>query len=292
MQQNNVVRRRPAVWAVPVSRYRDVAQAVGLNLFALALAIVFLLPLLWMVATSLKPTAEVMSQAWLGSHLAWSNYRVAVTAQPYLLWLRNTVLIAVANVAGAVLSSLLVAYGITKVRWFGSRLVFGSVLGTMMIPYQVVMIPLFIVFRNLGWINTYYPLIVPSWFGVPLYIFLARQFLLTIPKEFSEAAVVDGASHLWIFLRVMMPLAKPVIVSIAIFQFLASWSDFLGPLIYLNSSDLYTLSLGVAQFVGQYYTQWNVFMAATFLMVVPVLVVFFALQRYFVQGIVLSGLKG
>jgi multiple sugar transport system permease protein len=292
MQQNNAVRRGPAVWPIPARRYREAVETAGLNLFALALAIVFLLPLLWMVATSLKPTADVMSQSWLGSHLAWSNYRVAVSAQPYLLWMRNTVLIAVANVAGAVLSSLLVAYGITKVRWFGSRLVFGSVLGTMMIPYQVVMIPLFIVFRNLGWINTYYPLTVPSWFGVPLYIFLARQFLLTIPKEFSEAAVVDGASHLWIFLRVMMPLSKPVIVSIAIFQFLASWSDFLGPLIYLNSSDLYTLSLGVAQFVGQYYTQWNVFMAAAFLMVVPVLVVFFALQRYFVQGIVLSGLKG
>ncbi len=273
-------------------RYRRMSGTIILNLMALALAVVFLLPLLWMIATSLKPTSDVMSNAWLGSHLEWSNYYVALTAQPYLLWLRNTIIVTVASVAGAIVSSLLVAYGITKIRWFGSRLVFGSVLGTMMLPYQVVMIPLFIVFRTLGWINTFYPLIVPAWFGVPLFIFLSRQFFLTIPKEFSEAAVVDGASHLWIFLRVMLPLAKPVVISIAIFQFLASWSDFLGPLIYLNSSDLYTLSLGVAQFVGQYSTAWNVFMAAALLMIVPVIVVFFALQRYFVQGIVLSGLKG
>lgn len=273
-------------------RYRRMSGTIILNLMALALAVVFLLPLLWMIATSLKPTSEVMSDTWLGSHLEWSNYYVALTAQPYLLWLRNTIIVTVASVAGAIVSSLLVAYGITKIRWFGSRLVFSSVLGTMMLPYQVVMIPLFIVFRTLGWINTFYPLIVPAWFGVPLFIFLSRQFFLTIPKEFSEAAVVDGASHLWIFLRVMLPLAKPVVISIAIFQFLASWSDFLGPLIYLNSSDLYTLSLGVAQFVGQYSTAWNVFMAAALLMIVPVIVVFFALQRYFVQGIVLSGLKG
>lgn len=292
MQQSSVA--HPTIRARPLvrSRYRRLGGTLVLNLLALALAVVFLLPLLWMIATSLKPTSEVMSSAWLGSHLAWSNYHVALTAQPYLLWLRNTVLITVTSVVGAVFSSLLVAYGITKIRWFGSRFVFGSVLGTMMLPYQVVMIPLFIVFRTLGWINTFYPLIVPAWFGVPLYIFLGRQFFLTIPKEFSEAAVVDGASHLWIFLRVMLPLARPVVISIAIFQFLASWSDFLGPLIYLNSSDLYTLSLGVAQFVGQYTTAWNVFMAAALLMIVPVVVVFFALQRYFVQGIVLSGLKG
>ncbi len=292
MQPSSVARPTMRTSAALRGRYRRMSGTIILNLMALALAVVFLLPLLWMIATSLKPTSEVMSDTWLGSHLEWSNYYVALTAQPYLLWLRNTIIVTVASVAGAIVSSLLVAYGITKIRWFGSRLVFSSVLGTMMLPYQVVMIPLFIVFRTLGWINTFYPLIVPAWFGVPLFIFLSRQFFLTIPKEFSEAAVVDGASHLWIFLRVMLPLAKPVVISIAIFQFLASWSDFLGPLIYLNSSDLYTLSLGVAQFVGQYSTAWNVFMAAALLMIVPVIVVFFALQRYFVQGIVLSGLKG
>ena len=194
---------------------------------------------------------------------------------------------------GDILSSSLIAYAFARLysRWSGP--LFLLVLATLMIPYQVLMIPQFILFKQLGWLNTYLPLIVPTYFGQLFLIFLLRQFFRGIPRDFDDAAKVDGASHLVIFWRIILPLSKPALASVAIFSFMFHWNDYLGPLIYLNSNDLYPTSLGLAQYTANYgATEWNYLMAASLVTLLPCLVVFFIGQRYFVQGITLSGVKG
>jgi ABC-type glycerol-3-phosphate transport system permease component len=228
----------------------------------------------------------------------WSNYARILTPQPesadddFARFLLNTLLVAGMSVLGQVLSSALVGWGFARLRFAGKQPLFIVMLATMMVPGQVGMIPVFMIFRWLGWIDTFLPLIVPAWFGSAFFAFLYRQFFLGIPLELDEAAKVDGCSPIRTFWYVLMPLTQPVTVTVAVFTFLGAWNDFLGPLIYLNSDHKRTLSLALAKFQGAYATDVPGLMAAATLMLIPVLVIYFVSQRALVQGMVMTGIKG
>lgn len=257
-------------------------------------ALLFMLPFLWMVSTSLKPDTQFYAHppVWIPSPFMWSNYPDAVNYITFFLYLRNTVTIAGLATLGALISSSLVAYSLARIPWPGRNLLFVLTVATLMLPFQVTLIPLFLVFRNLGWVNSFLPLIVPHWFGGALYIFLLRQFFMTIPMELSEAARIDGASELRIYWSIILPLARPALATVAIFEFIARWRDYLGPLIYLSNQDLYTLSLGIYEYRSQYGAEWGLLMAASVLITLPIILLFFFMQKVFVQGITLTGIKG
>lgn len=273
-------------------------------LFVLLLgaAAVFVFPLVWMVVTTLKPEDQAASASLSllpdppGStlHHARENY-TTVWNDPSIefpLYLRNTLIVAVLSVIGMTLSSAFVAYGLSKIPWRGRSAVFGTVLVTMMIPFPVLMVPLYLVFRWLGWIDTLRPLWVPAWFGGAFNIFLLRQFFMGIPKELSEAARVDGAGHWTTFWRVIVPLSKPALALVALFHFIYVWNDFLAPLIFITKPDQRTLALGLQLYQSKAgLTPWNLLMAASTLVVAPVLVLFLLTQRAFVRGVAAEGLK-
>ncbi len=275
---------------------RSIRWSRGLVWFLLCSgSLLMTLPFLWMVSTSLKETAQiwVFPPQWLPNPVRWENYTEALTILPFWRYALNTLMITVATTLGVVLTSSLCAYGFARLQFPGRDLIFMIVLTAIMIPYAVLLIPHYIMFRYLGWIDTYLPLWVPVWFGGGAFnIFLLRQFFRTIPAELSDAARIDGASELGIYWRIIMPLAGPALAAVAIFTVLNTWNDFLGPLVYISSQDKFTLALGLAQFRGLYATQWQYLMAASTVVVVPTLVLFFLAQRYFIQGVVLTGLKG
>ncbi len=257
-------------------------------------ALVMIVPFLWLVSTSLKEQRQIFlfPPQWIPDPVVWRNYPEALTVLPFARFVRNTVLVTVITMAGTLLTSSLCAYGFARLRFPGRDLIFMVLLSTLMLPYAVLMIPQYIMFKHLGWIDTYLPLTVPHWFGGGVFnIFLLRQFFRTIPADLTDAGRIDGANELRIFWQIMLPLARPALTVVAIFTFIASWNDFLGPLIYLSSNDKFTIALGLATFKGMYATQWHYLMAASTIMVVPIIVLFFLAQRYFVQGIVMTGLK-
>lgn len=257
-------------------------------------AFLFMLPFLWMLSTSLKSKVQlyVYPPILVPIPPSWVNYPTAVTYIDFFLYLRNTLIIAGAATIGELLSCSLVAYSLARIPWPGRNVLFVVTVATLMLPFQVTLIPLFIVFKNLGWVCDFRPLIIPHFFGGALYIFLLRQFFMTIPMELSEAARIDGASELRIYASVILPLAKPALATVAIFEFIARWRDYLGPLIYLNNQKLYTLSLGIYQYRSQYGAEWGLLMAASVLITLPIILLFFFLQKTFVQGIALTGIKG
>lgn len=257
-------------------------------------SIIFIMPLLWMFSTSLKGDVGLfdLPPKWVPEPFHWENYKKAVQSFPFLRYTMNTVLITSLSMLGAVLSSSFIAYSFAKLRWPGRNIWFIVLLGTMMLPPQVTMIPLFVFFKKLGWIDTYLPLIVPFFFGSAFYIFLMRQFFMTIPKELSEAAKMDGSSELYIWWRIYIPLSKPALATLAIFTFMMAWNDFLGPLIYLNDPNQFTLALGLRGFQQQFGTRWNVMMAASLIVMLPTLILFFSFQKYFIEGVTLTGVKG
>lgn len=268
----------------------------------IALAVLFAAPLVWMIATSIKPESQAASQkvrllpdpiSSTASHAA-ANYSSVwndSTIQ-FPLYLRNTLIIASLGVVGMTLSSAIVAYGLSRVEWRGRGVVFALVLATMMIPFPVIMVPLYMVFRELGWIGTLKPLWVPAWFGGAFNIFMLRQFFRTIPRDLDEAARIDGCSHWSIFWKMIMPLSKPALAVVALFHFIYVWNDFVGPLIFLTHRDQFTLALGLQLYQGQAgNTPWNLLMAASTLMVSPLLLLFLLTQRTFVKGVATEGLK-
>ncbi len=265
----------------------------------LLLGIAFGGPFLWALLTSFKTPQEIFQwpPSLFPAAFQWHNYPDMWHQVPFALYVRNSIVVTVCTLAGQVVSASLVAYGFSRFRFPGRDALFILVLSTLMLPPQVTMIPQFIVYKMLAWLDTYKPLIVPAYFGGGAFaIFLFRQFYLTIPKEYDEAAKIDGASSLTIFVRVLVPMSKPVFTSMAIFSFLGSWNDFFYPLIYLNTMEKFTLQLGLQYFkqaatTGGKPTQ-HYLMAGAMLMTVPCLIVFVALQRYFVQGVVMSGIKG
>lgn len=257
-------------------------------------AAIVLVPLLWTVSTSLKSPAEVFQDSFIPKVWHWENYKNAVTAVPFFLFLKNTLIILIPVMIGTVFSSALCAYGFARFSFKGKRFLFLVLLATMMLPGQVTMIPMFIIFKEAGWVDTFLPLIIPSFFGGGAFnIFLIRQFMRGIPKDLDEAAFMDGASRWSIFTRIMLPLSKPPLIAVAIFTFMGVWNDFQGPLIYLNTNTKYTLALGLSMFKGLYNVEWNMLMAATVLIMLPAIIVFFFLQKYFIEGISLSSaMKG
>ena len=258
------------------------------HVLLIAGSLVFLFPLMWMLSTSLKPIEETMTSppVWIPSTWQWKNYADTVRYIPFLQYTVNTVTIAVLAALGTVASSALVAFSFTRLEWPGRRILFGLTLATMMVPFPVLMVPLYAVFRNLGWIGTLRPLWVPSFFGGAFNIFLLRQFFMRIPRHLGEAMTLDGASELVIFWKIYVPLARPALAVVAFFQFIYSWNDFLGPLLYLLAQDTFTLPLGLQAYQGQLArTSWHFLMAASVMTTLPIVVLFFFLQRSFLKGI-------
>lgn len=257
-------------------------------------AILFLIPLLWMLSSSLKPTYQIFETPprWIPNPPRWENYREALTTLPFALYIRNTAVITLITIVGHLLSCTLIAYAFARLRAPGRDALFVVMLATMMLPYPVTMTPLYVIFNRLGWINTILPLTAPAFFGSAFYIFLMRQFFMTIPRDFEDAARIDGANTLQIIGRIMAPMAMPALATVTIFTFQATWNDFLAPLIYLQRPELYTVTLGLQFFRSTYTTNWAYLMAASLVTTLPVIVVFFGAQRYFIEGITLSGVKG
>ena len=255
----------------------------------------FVLPWLWMISTSLKNPDElaVYPIIWIPDPVRWDNYLEAFSRAEFSRFLGNTVLIAAPSVLGALLSNALVAYGFARIRWPGRDLLFGTLLATLILPGFVTFIPLYLIFKQLNWINSYLPLVVPTFFGNPFFVFLLRQFFMSLPEELADAARVDGASEFRIFLQIILPLSRPALAVVARFQFIGSWNDYFGPLIYINDKALYTISLGIANMRASYgFSNFAWIMAATCMSVLPIIVLFFFAQRTFIEGIALSGLKG
>lgn len=292
---------QPERTAPSKSKRSRTATAI-IQLVLLALSIVYLFPLIWLISTALKPIEETMKSppVWIPSEIQWGNFKDAMVYGadklgyiPFLVYARNTLIVCALVVSGVVVSNTLVAYSFARLRWPGRDFFFAATLATMMVPFPVLMVPTFALFRELDWIGTFRPLWVPAWFGSAFSIFLLRQFFRVIPFELSEAAKIDGASEWRIFRDVVLPLSKPAIAVVALFAFMAAWNDFLGPLIYLLDQDTFTLSLGLQFYQSQHGgTQWNLLMAASTIVIAPVIVLFFFTQRLFIQGIALTGLKG
>jgi multiple sugar transport system permease protein len=268
---------------------------VIIYLLCLAVSAVMLIPLLWLVRSSFMGLKQifVFPPQWIPDPWHWDNYPKALTTIPFFRYFLNTMTILVPSVIGTVATSALAAYGFARLRWPGRDVVFNILMTTLMLPYAVTLIPTFLMWAKLGLINTYWPLVLPSWFGGGIFfIFLLRQFFMTLPTELDEAATIDGANPLQIFWHIIIPLSRPALITVAIFSTLGAWNDFLGPLIYLNDSRQYTLALGLAEFTGLYTSQWHLLMAAATVVLVPVLILFFVAQRYFIEGIALTGSKG
>lgn len=276
----------------PQSRLKQqrIKKAVSYTVMTIV-GLVLITPLLWMVFTSLKPMEEIVRYppTFFPEKINFANYLEAVTAFPFWRYAGNTLLITSLVVFGNVLSNSFIAYGFAKLSFPGKNLIFSLVLSTMMIPGFVTMIPQYVLFSKIGWVGTYLPLIVPSFFGSAFNIFLMRQFYMSINDELIEAAKMDGANHLYIWSRLMVPLTKPALITIAINSFNAAWNDFLGPLLYIQDQEKYTLQIGLQVFQNQATTQWNYLMAGATLVLLPTIVLFFFAQRYFIEGMDLTG---
>jgi ABC-type glycerol-3-phosphate transport system permease component len=264
------------------------------HLALLAGVLLMFIPLAWTIATSLKKPGEVFlfPPTFIPSEIIWRNYIDAVTAIPFFRYLWNTCIITGVSIFGKVISVMLVAFAFARLRWWGRDTLFLIMLATLMLPPHVTLIPQFILFKSLGWINTFLPLIVPQFFGGPWLTFLVRQFLLTLPRELDDAARIDGCSSFGLFWRIILPLARPAMLIVVIFVFNNTWNEFLLPLIYLQSQEKFTLALGLRMFQGEASTSWHLLMAASLLTMLPVLLLFFAAQKHFMQGIVFTGVKG
>jgi len=261
----------------------------------LLIGVIFMfIPLAWALSTSLKAPGDVylFPPQWIPHPILWGNYAEAVTAIPFFQYLYNTVLITALNVIGRVFSVTLVAFAFARLRWWGRDTVFVIMLATLMLPPHVTLIPQFILFKQLNWLDTFLPLTVPAFFGGPWLTFLVRQFLLTLPRELDDAARIDGCSSFGLYWRIILPLAKPAMLIVVIFTFNNVWNEFLLPLIYLQSSEKFTLALGLRLFQGEAANSWHLLMAASLLTMLPVVALFFAAQKYFMQGIVFTGVKG
>jgi multiple sugar transport system permease protein len=296
---------RPIARTAPSGRRLRHALTASIlpRIILIAFGLIFLAPFYWMVVSSLKSVQESTSfpptlipQAW-----RWQNFVDAVNYIPFGLFALNSFIITVGATIGAVLSNTLIAYGFSRIQWPGRNKVFYICLATIFLPYPVVLVALFDIFSKLpsfgiqgshSWINTFLPLIVPAFFGNPFYIFLMRQFMMGIPKELSDAARVDGASELQTFWHVILPLTKPAVTVIGILAAVAAWNEFLLPLLYLQESDKYTLAIGLAFFTSEHDVAYNLLMAASTLIVLPIVIVFILAQRFFIEGITVGGVKG
>lgn len=278
-------------------KLKGLVHAVTVYAVLGVVAFAFILPLLWMLLTSIKTAQEAyyFPPTIIPRELALQNYPEAWfhAGMDFTRWLLNTLYISVVVVGGVMLTSSLVAYGFARIRFPGRNFWFIATLASIMLPAQVTLIPLYVLFFKIGWLNSFKPLIVPAWFGGgAINIFLMRQFFLQIPAELEDAAYIDGASRLQIWYRIFLPLSLPALITVGIFTFQATWNDFFGPLIFLTGRENYTLALGMNLFRGQFGSEIHYMMAIAFLMSLPMIAVFFIAQRYFIRGVILSGIKG
>lgn len=275
------------------------AQKIAIHVFLIIGAMLFMLPLVWMISTSLKAPEQIYEfpPKLIPNPVMWQNYFKMFQNFDFLLYLMNTLTVVVLVLTGVLLTAPLVAYSFSRLEWPGRNFLFIVLLGTMMIPADVTRIPMYIFFSKIGWVNTYNPLWVPAWFGGgAFYIFLIRQFLMSIPKDMEESALVDGAGYFTIYRKIMLPLIKPVLTTVSIFVFMWTWNDFMGPLIYINETEKFTLSIALRLFqqtanVDQ-ETQYGMLMAATTVMTLPIIAFFFMGQKHFIEGVMLTGIKG
>ena len=283
------LRRRPTALAAARATRR-----AAVYLLLIVGGLLYTAPFLWMVSTSLKePGAAVaFPPTWVPDPVEWRNYIRAWNVLPFADFTRNSVIYAGVALVGQLLSCSLAAFGFGRISFRGRDFWFAVLLATMMLPSQVTLIPQFILFKNLGWLDTLLPLIVPAWFGQAFYIFLLRQFFLTLPTELDDAARIDGAHLFDVYWRIVLPLAKPALATVAIFSFVYHWNDFFGPLIYLTTPEKMTIAVGLQLFRGQWGTDFSLLMAASTAALLPILVLFFVAQKTFVQGIALTGMKG
>lgn len=256
-------------------------------------AAAMIIPFLWMISTSLKDFGQVfiIPPKWIPKPIMWSNYPNAWKALPFGNAYLNSIKIAVIVVAVQLLTASMAAYAFAKLKFKGRDVLFTIFLATMMIPGQVTMIPTFILMKYLGWIDTHLPLIVPGALFSAFGVFLLRQFMLGLPKELDEAAIMDGANHWTIYWRIALPLIVPAMTALGIFTFMGTWNNFMGPLIYLNTPEKFTVPMLLNQFKGQYITDWTLMMAASALAIIPVLIIYLIGQRYIIEGIALTGMK-
>lgn len=268
-----------------------------LHAILILICLLFLVPIYWMLSTALKQNSQVFQ--WplvlLPNPPQWNNFKEALIASSFGRYLVNTLILSAFVIVGNLFSCTLAAYGFSRIEWKGRNTIFVIVLATMLLPEQVTLIPLFIVFKHLGLVGGgytgYLPLILPAFFGKAYFIFMMRQFFLGIPKELSDAARIDGCNDFGILWRIILPLAKPAMVAVSLFSLINTWSDFLGPMVYLREKDFYTISVGLAMFQGRSFVPWNQVMAASAMSIIPVLIVFLFAQKQFVQGISMTGLK-
>ncbi len=253
--------------------------------------LLILFPIFWMLSTALKSLPEIAQYPpkIFPEKALWGNFKIAWTKAPFTRYLLNTLLVVFFSVIGSVLSNSFIAYGFAKIDFKGRKTLFRLVLATMMIPGFVTLIPQYVLFSKIGWVDSYLPLIVPLFCGNAFHIFMMRQFYMTIPDDLIQAGQIDGASHFYIWAKLIMPMVKPVLASVALFSFKSAWGDFQGPLLYLSTRTKYTFQLGLQVFKGQGYTEWNYLMAVSLLSMIPSLTLFFLFQNYFIQGVNTSG---
>jgi len=275
------------------TRRFDPAQ-LAVYVALIALAALFVAPFIWMVSTSLKtgPSSVAVPPVWFPDPIVWKNFPDALAKINFWVSLRNTLYYALPSVVGTVISCSVVAYGFARIKWPGRDLVFIVLLGTMMLPSQVTFIPLYVIYAKLGWVGTFLPLIVPNFLGNPFFIFLLRQFFLGIPSELSDAARIDGASELRILRTIVVPLSIPALITVGLFTFIDKWTDFFGPRVYLNDPEQYPLSIAIQTFQAAHKTDWPLSMAASTVITLPLVIIYFFAQRKFIQGIALTGIKG
>nr|WP_208560091.1 carbohydrate ABC transporter permease [Marinilactibacillus kalidii] len=264
---------------------------IAIYVILILVSLILLAPLVWMLSTSLKPMSEIVRfpPTILPETFVWQNYLDTIQAFPFFKYMGNTLFITGFVVLGNVFSNSFIAYGFAKIEFPGKKILFALVLATMMVPGFVTMIPQYILFTRINWVGTYLPLIVPAFFGSAFNIFLLRQFYLSINNELIEAAQIDGANHLYIWSHLMVPLTKPALITVGIMSFNGAWNDFLGPLLYISKEDMYTLQIGLQSFSNQSTTQWNYLMAGATLVLIPSILLFFFAQKYFIEGMDLTG---
>lgn len=277
------------------TRRRRVKNLI-IHIVLLMMSVLFVFPFLWMLFTALKTPAELLqgTKAFFPEVPQWQNFRLAVNSIPFWLFLKNSLVIVSLVMIGTVFSATTAAYAFAKLQWKGRDKWFIVMLSTLMIPLQVILIPTYIMYAQIGWLGTKLPLIVPAFFGggAAFYIFLLRQFFKNIPKDLTESAIIDGANHLQIFTKIMLPLSKPAVITVALFTFMASWNDYFGPLIFLTNPDDWTLAIGLRSFQTQFGGRYDLMMAASILVMLPTLVIFFFTQKTFIEGISFTGIKG
>lgn len=275
-------------------RRRQIIHHTLVYTMMIILAFIFMLPIFWMLSTALKERWEILAwpPSWIPENPQWQNFIEALTRYPFGRFMLNTLLLVLLNTIGELISVPLVAFAFARLRFPGKNALFILMLATMMIPSQVKMIPLFWMYSKAGLTDSYWPLVLPSFFGTPFFIFLMVQYMKTLPRDLDDAARIDGASTWVILYRVILPLCVPPLTILAVFTFLWTWNSFLDPLIYLNRFETFPVSLGLAMFRGRYSVEWNLFMAATLITILPVLVVYFFSQNKLIGGIASVGIKG